>query len=345
MGAMRQWMHQSELYKFLDSQRCLARNRMPTTPSITGLPPQQPAPDDWQRLEQIATALHNLRLRLSSYPELVEHVDDILEYVEQIQNDYPLQGPNRAFERLLHLRSTIFWVPTTILQPEESDLGALAMLAHFYALALVLEPLFPECGGMYLGNMALDPLEKVCQVMQARSANVPHDSALQTALSMLDVPIQIAVAYRASRRTNVSTQSLPHRYHAQPTTHQAAYPAQAYNLPSPPSISRHASYQSSTLHSPANILPMGYQMSNFPNQINTRHDSMGNRTQSDHRLGMVSPLSSASSLQQSGSETNATNIDYFAGASSYPTMSSTFGGMNEYQNRLVHAPHSSQIWT
>ncbi|KAK5938496.1 hypothetical protein PMZ80_009467 [Knufia obscura] len=336
MSAMRPWMHQSELAKFLESQRSLARIRTPSTPSISGLPPQTPMAEDLQRLEQMVTALHNLRLRLSSFPDLAEHIDEILEYVEQMQQNYPFQFPESAFEQLLQLRSTIFWLPTTILRPEESDLGALAMMCHFFALALVLEPLFPEIQGMHLGNMSLDSLEKVCQVIQARSAAAPHDTTLQTALSMLDFPMQVAHAYRATRRA-VTSPAAPYRNSPQ----SAGYPTQSFTLPSPADVHRHPSYANASLQSPFNTYQTGYNMNTFQNTMPIRHDSSASRTQSDPRLSTGSSLQSMSS-QPSSAE--PANIDYFGGAQTYQ-QNTGYAQMHDYQNRLVQAPTPAQIWT
>ena len=333
---MRPWMNQSDLAKFLEGQRSFARIRAPSTPSISGLPPQAPTAEDLQRLEHIMNAMHNLRLRLSSYPSLVQHVDEILEYVEQLQQDYPLQIPESAFDRLLELRSTIFWLPTTILRPDESDLGALATMCHFFALALVLEPLFPEIQGAHLGNMSLDPLEKVCQTIQARSVASPHDTTLQTALSMLDIPMQIAHAYRASRRA-VTSPAAPYRNSPQ----SAVYPTQSFTLPSPADVNRHPSYANATLQSPFNTYQTGYTMNTFQNPMPTRHDSATSRTQSDPRLSVGSSLQSMAS--QPSSTENA-NIDYFAGTPSYQ-QNAGYGQIHDYQNRLVHAPTPAQAWT
>lgn len=341
MGAMRQWVHQSELAKFLESQRVLARTKTPSTPSLTGLPPQQPAAEDLQKLDQMLTALHNLRLRISSFGDLVEHVDEVLEYVEQLQQDYPLHGPHRSYERLLQLRAVVFWVPTIILRPEEMDLGALAIMAHFFALALVLEPLFPECGGMYLGNMSLDPLEKVCHTMQARSAAMPHDASLQTALSMLDFPVQVAHAYRASHRTVVASPAMSYPYMPRPIALPSGYSSASFSNPS--DLSRHTSYSSPAVQSP-NIMQSPYAMSNFQSPIGGRHDSSSSRAQSDHRMSLGATLQHTTS-QQNATEIPTSNADYFANAQSFASMAG-YGSMSDYTHRfVVPPPPTSQLWT
>lgn len=332
MNAMRPWMHQSELARFLDSQRALARTRTPATPSISGLPPQQPAVEELNRLNDMVSGLHNLRLQLASFPDLVEHVNEMMEYVQQIQQDFPLQGPNLAFERLLQLRSMIFWLPTSVLTPE-SDLGALAMLSHFFALALVLEPLFPEIGGAYLGNMSLDPLEKICQVVQSRSAAMPHDTALRTALSMMDMPMQIAYAYRASHRSQ--NQAPPFRHASQPTH----YLASNVSLPMPQEGLRQNSY--SSMQSAPGALQSPSYISAYQSSMLQRHESSGSKSHSDPRMSTNSSIHSLAS-PHSSHESSSANIDYFAGSATYQPQ---YGPASDYQNRFVNTSLPSSIWT
>ena len=336
MRTMRPWLHQSDLAQFVESQRSLARIRAPTTPSMSGLPPQTPAAEDLQRLDQVVEAIHNLRLRLSSFPDLVQHIDEMLEYIGEIQQDYPIQFPETAFERLLQLRSTIFWLPTTVLRPEESDLGALAMMCHFLATSLVLEPLFPEIQGAHLGSISLDPLEKVCQILQARCAAAPHDTTLQTAISMLDVPVQIAHVYRTSRGA-ITSPAAPYHNVPQP----AAYPAQPYTLPLPMVVGRHAPYANTNLQSPFSTYQSGYNISNFQGTIPVRHNSATSRTHSDPRLSTDSSLQSMSSQHSS---TANPNVDYFGGTSNYQ-QNPGYAQMHDFQNRLVHTSTPTQIWT
>lgn len=330
---MRPWMHKSKLAPLIDSQRALARVRTPATPSLSGVPPQQPAAEELDALNKMAAGLHTLRLQLASYPDLVEHVDELMEYVQQTQQEFPPPGQNEAFDRLLHLRSMIFWLPASLLSAE-SDLGALAMLSHFFAIALVLEPLFPEIAGAYLGNLSLDPLEQVCHIVQARSAAMPHDLSLRTAVSMMELPMQVAHAYRVSHQ-GLSNPVSPFRQLSQP----GHYILPNASLPLAQDGFRHGPYTS--LQSPIGVLHSPTYMSSYQNSSVHRHDSVVSRAHSDSRMsttpsihGLVSPQSSA--------ESASTSVDYFMGASSY---TSPYGAGNDYQSRFVQAKPPPPIWT
>ncbi|KAI9874033.1 MAG: hypothetical protein M1823_007777, partial [Watsoniomyces obsoletus] len=150
MGAMRPWAHESELARYLDVQRSVARARTPSTPTFPKASSSIPR-EDLHRLDEITTALHSLQLRLSNNEDLADYTGRILEFVNQLRQEFPVSAPENAFSRLQPLRDLIFWLPPAVLHAGESDLAALTLLSHLYATALALEPIFPEIGGAYLG--------------------------------------------------------------------------------------------------------------------------------------------------------------------------------------------------
>lgn len=201
---MRQWMNDSDLARYLENQRTVARARTPATPTMPHAQLSIPH-EDLRRVEQITTALHNLRLRLSTNEDLAEQAGRLVDYLQDLQRDLSSQGPEQAFIRLQPLRDLIFWLPPSILRAGESDLAALTLLSHLYASALAVEPLFPDIGGAYLGSMSVLPLERVHDMLRTRRTTQPQDTGIQVALSLIDVPIQIMTSYRLRQRHNSQT--------------------------------------------------------------------------------------------------------------------------------------------
>ncbi|EHY54362.1 hypothetical protein HRR86_002051 [Exophiala dermatitidis] len=201
LSAMRQWLHESDLARYLESQRAVARI---TTSAKSTLPYSQGgiAHEELRHLEQITTAVHILRLRLPDSGGLTEHAGLLLEFLQGLQQDLHLQGPQKAFERLQPLRDLIFWLPPQILRSAESDLAPLTLLSHLYATALATDSVFPEIGGAYLGSMSVDPLENVHDLLRTRKAAQPHDTGAQVAVSLIEVPAQILASYRQRQRHN-----------------------------------------------------------------------------------------------------------------------------------------------
>lgn len=211
LNAMRPWKHESEIADYVESQRSMSTARTPSTPSF---PQPQPRPEDLTRLDQATSALRDLRSRLSSNDELSNIISALLVFLQDLRRDFPLQAPEGAFERLQELRSWLFWLPLRLFKPDESDIGALAVLAHFFGVALALDPLFPEIGSSFLGAMSVTPIEEINRILLARRAAHPQDVAVATALNLVEVPIRTVSSHKAKQQFLVqrsqSMQASPH---------------------------------------------------------------------------------------------------------------------------------------
>ena len=253
---MKPWAHESKIADYVESQRSTGV-RTPGTPS---LPPAQPHSDDLARLDQATTALRDLRLRLANISELSNTISALLGFLQDLRRDFPLQAPGEGFERLQELRLWLFWLPPRLLQPGESELGGLAVLAHFFGVALALDPLFPEIGGSYLGSMSVSPIEEIHRVLLAKSAAHPLDTGVMTALSLMEVPCRTMSNYKAKRDFLIPRAQ----------SYQAS-PHSPYSTPAAPSVASSGSmplsvYTQSPIQSPANAVSQGspYVTSSIP---------------------------------------------------------------------------------
>jgi hypothetical protein len=209
INAMRPWMQESRLAPHLLAQRSINRARTPVTPTFSSSNPQlQHRPEDLARLDRVTTALHDLRARLANNDDLSRRVLQLLTFLQQLREDFPLQAPEEAFERLQQLRSWLFWLPPAMFRPQEgiSDQGAFAVLAHFFAVALALDPLFPEIGGAYLGSMSVPPVEEMRRILLTRTTAHPQESGAQIALALMETPVQMCGEYKARQQYMASQQ-------------------------------------------------------------------------------------------------------------------------------------------
>jgi hypothetical protein len=353
MSAMRPWIHESELARYLENQRTVARARTPATPTMPHAHLSIPH-EDLRRVEQITTALHNLRLRLSTSEDLADHAGQLVDYLQDLQRDLSTQAPEQAFIRLQPLRDLIFWLPPSILRAGESDLAALTLLSHLYASALAIEPLFPDIGGAYLGSMSVLPLERVHDMLRTRRTTQPQDTSIQVALSLIDVPVQIMTSYRLRQRHNSQSGQTMEGYRYSP--HGSPYTAPQMPISTSADASTAPLYSNSPLHAPASLpLPASayFQAALGPGETRResslssvsslgRTHSMSDRSLASgspqHAMGMVYG-SPAAQHPRSSHEQQGSRVDYF-GQVQAPY--SSYGGMNAMNTRFV-AP--SQLWT
>lgn len=217
------WKEESELAQFVESQRSFRSTRTPGYPNNVN----QFHNDDLDRLDRTCAVLVNLQQRIAHNQEHYQRIADLLGFVQQLRHDLPIQSPEEAFERLQPLRTWLFWLPPAMLRGEETDLGALAVLAQFYAVALALEPLFPAIGGTYLGCMSAGPIEDIYRILLTRKAAQPFVPEVQLALALMDLPCDIVTTYRANmqgsgRPTNNYSPPPPSPYHGIQEFHPAS---------------------------------------------------------------------------------------------------------------------------
>jgi len=248
---MRPWVHESELARHLDNQRTIASARTPATPTLQHAQISIPH-EDLHRVEQITTALHNLRLRLSNSDELAEQAGRLVDYLQDLQRDLQVQAPEQTFPRLQPLRDLIFWLPPLILRSGEPDLAALTLLSHLYASALAIEPLFPEIGGAYLGSMSVLPLERIHDVLRTRRTTQPQDASIQVALSLMDVPVQIMTSYRLRQRQYGQSSQTMDVYGHSPQCSSYVAPHMPISS-SATDVSSQSIYSNSPLHAPSSL--------------------------------------------------------------------------------------------
>ena len=317
MNAMRPWAHESDLARYIDSQRAIFSARTPSTPTMPNSQ-RRVAREDIGQIEQISTALHNLRLRLSNAEELADHAGRLIEYLQKLQADLPIPGPEQAFGRLQPLRDLIFWLPSLVLRAGESDLAALTLLAHLYASALAVEPLFPEIGGAYLGSMSIQPLDRILDILRTRRSTQPHDSSIQVALSLVDVPIQIITAYRI-RQQRQSSQAMEAYGHS---PQGSPYTSPQMQLTSTSDVPPSALYSPSPLQSPQNlVVPVAsfFRLASSPAEARREPPMARAHSMSEANLGsgggglhamqMVYPP--VQQHARSSHEMSSTRMDYF----------------------------------
>ncbi|QGA15124.1 hypothetical protein EYB26_002780 [Talaromyces marneffei] len=174
------WKETSEIAQILESQRTL-RTRGLTASSDTS------SNGTLSNIDSAIADLHRSQERLQHIPEFYDTITELIGYVKQVRSEVPFQ-PKVAFSRLHSLRAWIFWLPTKLLRGGEGDVGALAVLAHFYSAALILEPFFHGLESSYLGCMALNLIENIDVILHSRQSRFPTSHITQLAISLMDAP-------------------------------------------------------------------------------------------------------------------------------------------------------------
>lgn len=147
-------------------------------------------------LQNNIQSVQRLQVGLVGHDVESQWTGQLLSYLYRLQSTPPAQTPEDQFNHLYMLRKWLFWVPVSLLHRQGSKGPAMLTLAHFYATALTLEPLFPDLGASFCSALALAPLEAIVSVTNAMQSAQTMDGVSLEIASMMQFPQQAAYSYR-----------------------------------------------------------------------------------------------------------------------------------------------------
>ncbi|KAJ5211045.1 hypothetical protein N7491_010861 [Penicillium cf. griseofulvum] len=243
------WKQESDLAQFIENQRALSTADL----SMAGV--YQPLDEDMVHLDQTIQALRMTQKRISHNLEHSQRLGELIEFTQQFRDDFPNQTTEQSFESIQTLRRWLFWLPSSMLRSSESDIGALPILAQFFAVGISLDRFFPELGGAYLGALSISPIEEMYRIIATHNAANPFNIDLRLPMELMDLPRGIVARYRSrlslpwSPRSSVDHYSPGHYSPGPPSPFHHAiqeYPLVASSSPA----SASPSYTSTSYASP-----------------------------------------------------------------------------------------------
>lgn len=151
-------------------------------------------------LADIQTSLARLQpyLSLTRHEQEGKWVEQLRNYIERLRTSGAAQTAEEQFGQLYALRKWLFWVPISLLAAKHTDATVMVVLAHFYATALALEPMFPEIGAVFCADRSLGPLEEIVLIVHGYQ-NPSYDDRTQAVSYLIQYPSDVANSYKARR--------------------------------------------------------------------------------------------------------------------------------------------------
>lgn len=118
-------------------------------------------------------ALDELAPKIRGRKREAKYLDQLRDYVHRLAGVRPAYTLEEQFNHLYTLRKWIFYVPAILLRNSDRDPMTLAVIAHFYAVALSMDDLFPTVAPVFLSSLASTPLKEIVGALgsAARSGN------------------------------------------------------------------------------------------------------------------------------------------------------------------------------
>jgi len=195
---MQQWKQESILSEFLTEHAQSFNQSLVTTATyqIT----QDARREHLAILHHVHSSLTRIQPYLGNHDSENKWVEQLKGYIDRLRVSTPPQSAEEQFSQLYALRKWLFWVPITLLSHRKGDPMMLLVLAHFYATALALEPIFTDIGAAFCGDMALTAMDEVTRMLGQMQATQPqYNQGIQTATLLLEFPRETASIYKSRR--------------------------------------------------------------------------------------------------------------------------------------------------
>jgi len=159
----------------------------------------RPLPSAQERhtvLTSIISALQRLQPFLARSESESQWIGQLLGYIRTLLSSPPAQTPTEQFDQLYRLRKWILFVPSLLLNEAVVDGPAILVLAHLYATALAIEPLFPSLGPGFCAAISAGPLEKIIQMTAPMQTEQRFGQNALEIGGLMQFPQQAAATYR-----------------------------------------------------------------------------------------------------------------------------------------------------
>ncbi|PMD24020.1 hypothetical protein NA56DRAFT_567153 [Hyaloscypha hepaticicola] len=194
IDAMQPWKNESQFGDFIAEQSTFPT--APPSPAPGGKKLSNPRKQDLEALQRAYAQLQRVETHLKENNEDVKAIQQLMTFVRGVRKVSPNHTAAQRFEMLNPLRAWLFWLPVMFLQQTRGSPSALIILAHYYTIALVVEPLFPEVGAAYFGSLSLGPIEEIARRLFSINVSQSYDADMQTPLNLMEYPIDMISKFR-----------------------------------------------------------------------------------------------------------------------------------------------------
>lgn len=187
VGSIQSWKDESEFSEFLEEQSHFSEKQ-----------PRYLTPEDMARLlNDIFNSLRVLEPYVQGREEESKGLDSLIMFVRNLAAYIPFESDDEQFELLHPLRNWLFFLPISFLKRAKQDQDAMILLAHFYAVALAVEPLFPAIGAAWFGSLAIGPIHEIHRhLWQQHHSMTPLELQARWPIKLMEFPLQARHDFR-----------------------------------------------------------------------------------------------------------------------------------------------------
>jgi len=188
---MQPWKNKSQFEDFIAE-----KSAFPAAPPSSDTPFNYPKHTDVDALRLASVRLREVEAYLKENMERTEVITQLIDFVEGLRTLSPSHTITQRFDMVDPLRTWLLWLPVMYVQQRQMPPSAFVVLAYYYTIALVIEPLFPEIGAAYFGSLSLNPIEEVARRLVSLNVCQTSQADIHTALNFMAYPMDMACKFR-----------------------------------------------------------------------------------------------------------------------------------------------------
>jgi hypothetical protein len=188
---MQPWKNESQFDDFIAEKSTFL-----TAPPSPDTPFNNPKHADLDALRLASVQLREVEAYLKENMEGTEAITQLINFVEGLRTLSPCHTTTQRFDMLDPLRTWLLWLPVMYVQQAQMPLSAFVVLAYYYTIALIVEPLFPKIGAAYFGSLSLNPIEEIARRLVSLNACQTSQVDIHTALNFMAYPMDMACKFR-----------------------------------------------------------------------------------------------------------------------------------------------------
>jgi hypothetical protein len=188
---MQPWKNESRFEDFIEE-----KSTFPIAPPFPDTPFNSPKRAGLDALQLASLQLRKVEAYLKKNMEGTEAITQLIKFVEGLRTLSPSHTTTQRFDMLDLLRTWLLWFPVMYAQQTQMPFSGFVVLAYYYTIALIIEPLFPEIGAAYFGSLSLNPIEEIVQRLFSLHVRQTSHVDLYTALNFMVYPLDMVYKFR-----------------------------------------------------------------------------------------------------------------------------------------------------
>ncbi|KAI9816662.1 MAG: hypothetical protein M1832_005048 [Thelocarpon impressellum] len=194
IDAMRPWKDSSSFADFMEQKAAYSRALASISPEGHG--GRDRGRKEIAALQRLYVSLQRAEAYLNCSDEESRGLNELTSFVRTLLAALPVRATPDQFELLRSLRPLLLWLPVTILEHGEKSVGSLIVLAHYHAVGLIVEGLFPAVGGACFGSMSVGPMGDIGRYLE--ELRLAHaDPGVPDPTSLVELPLEMMSKFRA----------------------------------------------------------------------------------------------------------------------------------------------------